>query len=99
MVWIAGGEFAMGSDALGSRADEKPVVNVRVDGFWIDAHPVTNEEFRKFVAATGYKTTAENPSIGNKSNASSRADPSSAAPNTAKATARAPAADPPPTPA
>jgi formylglycine-generating enzyme required for sulfatase activity len=32
---------------------------VRVDGFWMDVHDVTNAEFRKFVDATGYKTTAE----------------------------------------
>jgi formylglycine-generating enzyme required for sulfatase activity len=30
-----------------------------VDGFWIDATEVTNAQFRKFVDATGYVTTAE----------------------------------------
>src|SRR5688572_8837877 len=59
MVWIPGGEFAMGSDLPGSRANERPVVRVTVDGFWIDATSVTNAEFRKFTEATGYKTTAE----------------------------------------
>ena len=32
---------------------------VRIDPFWIDAHPVTNEEFARFIKATGYQTDAE----------------------------------------
>ncbi|MEY4568796.1 MAG: hypothetical protein RLZZ398_235 [Verrucomicrobiota bacterium] len=59
MSWIPGGEFAMGSDLPGSRQNEKPVLAVTVDGFWLDAHDVTNAEFRKFVEATRHKTTAE----------------------------------------
>jgi formylglycine-generating enzyme required for sulfatase activity len=61
MVWIAGGEFSMGSTDPLARADEGPVHRVRVDGFWIDATEVTNAQFRTFVAATGYKTIAERP--------------------------------------
>jgi formylglycine-generating enzyme required for sulfatase activity len=34
---------------------------VRVDAFWIDKTTVTNAEFAKFVAATGYVTVAERP--------------------------------------
>jgi formylglycine-generating enzyme required for sulfatase activity len=30
-----------------------------VDSFWIEVTPVTNADFERFVAATGYKTTAE----------------------------------------
>jgi len=61
MAWIPSGEFSMGSDLPGGQANEKPVVKVEVEGFWIDEHDVTNAEFRKFVEATGYKTTAEQP--------------------------------------
>ncbi len=61
MVWIAGGTFTMGSDLPGSQRNERPPHLVSVDGFWIDEHAVTNVEFRKFVEATGYKTTAERP--------------------------------------
>ncbi|MHA3771835.1 formylglycine-generating enzyme family protein [Verrucomicrobiota bacterium sgz303538] len=61
MVWISGGEFTMGSELPGTRRNEQPAHKVTVDGFWIDAHDVTNAEFRKFVEATGYKTTAERP--------------------------------------
>jgi formylglycine-generating enzyme required for sulfatase activity len=41
--------------------EERPVHRVEVDGFWMDAHPVTNAEFRRFVKATGHRTVAERP--------------------------------------
>ncbi|MET0476708.1 MAG: SUMF1/EgtB/PvdO family nonheme iron enzyme, partial [Actinomycetota bacterium] len=59
MVWVAGGRFQMGSDDF--YPEERPVHEVAVDGFWIDHHPVTNAEFRRFVKATGYLTVAEQP--------------------------------------
>ena len=39
--------------------DAQPVHQVHLSGFWIDIHEVTNEEFAKFVEATGYRTVAE----------------------------------------
>jgi len=39
--------------------DSQPVHRVYVDGFWMDETDVTNDEFEKFVDATGYKTLAE----------------------------------------
>lgn len=57
MVHIAGGTFWMGSDS--HYAEEGPAHQVRVDSFWIDAAPVTNREFARFVAETGYVTVAE----------------------------------------
>ena len=67
MVWISGGEFSMGStiesEAIcglpGVTRDALPVHRVYVDGFWMDATEVTNEQFEKFVKATGYLTVAE----------------------------------------
>ena len=59
MVLVPGGEFAMGSEAPQARADERPVHRVRVRPFWMDATEVTNAEFRRFVEATHYVTTAE----------------------------------------
>jgi formylglycine-generating enzyme len=59
MVWIAGGEFRMGSDDF--YPEERPVRLVAVDGFWMDEHPVTVAQFRRFVKATGHITTAELP--------------------------------------
>ena len=40
-------------------SDATPVHQVYVDGFYMDATEVTNEEFEKFVKATGYVTVAE----------------------------------------
>jgi sulfatase modifying factor 1 len=59
MVWIPGGEFVMGTDDLRSMANERPAHRVRVDGFWMDEHVVTNAEFSAFVKATGYVSVAE----------------------------------------
>ena len=61
MVWIPGGEVTMGTDDAIGWADEKPAHRVRVDGFWVDQTDVTNAQFRAFVEATGYVTTAEKP--------------------------------------
>lgn len=58
MVWIPGGNFSMGS-ASDSMPDAQPIHRVYVDGFWMDKTDVTNEEFEKFVKATGYVTVAE----------------------------------------
>jgi formylglycine-generating enzyme len=57
MVWVPGGEFQMGSDH--HYPEEAPAHRVRVDGFWIDHHTVTNREFARFVARTGHVTLAE----------------------------------------
>ena len=57
---IPGGEFFMGGrDKKFARSDEFPVHKVRVNSFYIDKHEVTNRQFRAFVDATGYITTAE----------------------------------------
>jgi formylglycine-generating enzyme len=58
MVWVAGGEFWMGSDFPMFR-DAQPVHRVHVDGFFLDKTEVTNEQFQRFVQATGYVTVAE----------------------------------------
>lgn len=61
MAWIPSGEFTMGTDDSQSMPNERPAHRVKVNGFWMDAQDVTNAEFAKFVAATGYKTIAERP--------------------------------------
>lgn len=57
MVWIPPGRFLMGSDV--HYAEEALVHPVHVSGFWIDAHDVTNAQFRRFVESTGHVTLAE----------------------------------------
>ena len=59
MVWIPGGEFTMGSEHPEAWPNEAPEHRVRVDGFWMDTHEVTNAEFAEFVEETGHVTTAE----------------------------------------
>jgi formylglycine-generating enzyme required for sulfatase activity len=67
MVWIPGGEFSMGCEDPTScpcggtdpMPDSRPIHRVYVDGFWMDETEVTNEQFAKFVAETGYVTVAE----------------------------------------
>ena len=58
MIWIPGGRFMMGSDFSPDPA-ARPQHPVEVGSFWIDRHEVTNAQFAEFVAATGYRTTAE----------------------------------------
>ncbi len=57
MILIPGGTFRMGSDQ--HYPEEAPVHRVTVASFWIDRMPVTNQDFRRFVDATGYVTVAE----------------------------------------
>lgn len=59
MVELPGGVFRMGSDA--HYPEERPAHKVRVGPFRIDATPVINRDFARFVAATGYITAAERP--------------------------------------
>ncbi|HEY9784869.1 MAG TPA: formylglycine-generating enzyme family protein [Candidatus Obscuribacterales bacterium] len=68
MVWIPGGRFTMGLSAARSKGacagydrgdDARPLHKVSVDGFWMDRTEVTNEQFERFVRATGYVTVAE----------------------------------------
>ncbi|RWX04408.1 formylglycine-generating enzyme family protein [Rhizobium leguminosarum] len=57
LVWVAGRTFTMGSNE--HYPEEAPAHPVAVDGFWIDATPVTNRQFASFVKATGHVTVAE----------------------------------------
>src|SRR4051812_6441842 len=59
MLLLPGGTFRMGSDK--HYPEEAPVHRVTVDSFFMDRTPVTNRQFREFVRATGYVTTAEVP--------------------------------------
>jgi formylglycine-generating enzyme len=60
MVLIPGGTFTMGArERRFAREDEFPANEVTVSSFYMDVHPVTNAQFREFVEATGYITTAE----------------------------------------
>ena len=59
MIALEGGTFTMGSDRF--YPEEAPPHRVTVGRFRIDEHPVTNDQYRRFVEATGYVTVAERP--------------------------------------
>ncbi len=60
MVWVPGGRFWMGCNDCGM-PDAQPEHLVALPGFWMDATPVTNTQFARFVRETGYVTVAERP--------------------------------------
>ena len=55
MVWVEGGTYDRGctSEQENCNDDEKPVMEVRVDGFWISKYEVTNAEFCDFLNSEG----------------------------------------------
>lgn len=57
MSWVPGGTFWMGSEDF--YPEERPVHQVRVDGFWMDTRPVTVAQYRRFVKDTGHVSVAE----------------------------------------
>ncbi|WOK38326.1 formylglycine-generating enzyme family protein [Sphingomonas sp. C3-2] len=59
MIHLTGGIFWMGSND--HYPEEAPCHPVAVDPFWIDEAPVTNRQFKAFIAATGHVTSAETP--------------------------------------
>ena len=57
MVQFPGGRVEIGTDDRSTAYDnERPAHAVEVAPFWIDAHPVTNQDFLVFIAAGGYET-------------------------------------------
>jgi formylglycine-generating enzyme len=57
MARVPGRTFMMGSDS--HYPEESPAHPVTISTFWIDTTTVTNAQFARFVAATGYVTVAE----------------------------------------
>jgi hypothetical protein len=57
MLWVPGGPTWIGSER--GYPEERPVRRVDVRDLWVDEHPVTNAEFRRFVVETGHVTLAE----------------------------------------
>jgi serine/threonine-protein kinase len=53
MVLIPGGKFKMGR--VDGDADERPEHEVEVKDFYLDKYEVTNQQYKKFVDATGHR--------------------------------------------
>jgi sulfatase modifying factor 1 len=56
-IWVPAGEALIGDDR--GYPEERPSYRVKVPGFWIDRHEVTNAQYARFVAATNYVTQVE----------------------------------------
>ena len=56
-VSIPSGSFTKGAAPV--YPEERPTMDIHVDGFAIQVHEVTNDQFAAFVSETGYKTDAE----------------------------------------
>lgn len=57
-ILVKGGCFEMG-DSFGEGDNDEPLHHVCLDDYYIGKYEVTNSQFKKFVDATGYRTTAE----------------------------------------
>ena len=55
MIHIEAGSFAMGGSEDDSPDNERPSHPVHLSNYYIDAYPVTNQDYREFVNCTGYK--------------------------------------------
>jgi sulfatase modifying factor 1 len=51
------GEFQMG-DSIDETTDATPVHTVYIDAFYMDIYEVTNAQYKKFMNATGYKSSS-----------------------------------------
>ncbi|RPJ59079.1 MAG: hypothetical protein EHM12_07240, partial [Dehalococcoidia bacterium] len=63
LVYVKGGTFEMGNPYERADEDEKLIHTIRLSDYWFGSCEVTAGEFREFVEASGYVTTAER--IGN----------------------------------
>jgi formylglycine-generating enzyme required for sulfatase activity len=52
LVFVPAGEYPMGSDV---EKDEQPLHTVLLSGFWIGKYPITNEQYGRFLVATGHE--------------------------------------------
>ena len=61
LIYIPAGPFLYGSADSDKMAQdrEKPQRTIDLPGYWIGRAPVTNDQFARFVRATGHRTTAE----------------------------------------
>ncbi len=64
LVYVPGGQFTLGTneDLKGFREEWqqwwKPEHTVKLGGFWIGKYPVTNEQYERFLTATGHSQPA-----------------------------------------
>lgn len=59
MIAVPGSQYQVGSDSF--YPEQSPVRSIHLNAFAIDAAPVTNAGFARFVAETEYVTVSEKP--------------------------------------
>ena len=59
MVYLPAGTFLMGSHGPNELVNEQPTRTIKLAAFFMDETEVTNAQFKAFVEATNYITTAE----------------------------------------
>ena len=59
MVFVPAGTFIMGSDDVGAEQDERGARSVWLPAFYIDAHEVTNEQYKDFAPSHSFPVGAE----------------------------------------
>ena len=59
MIKVEGGTYTMGGNSQQARQDEFPQHQETIKDLWVDQTEVTNAQFRQFIEATGYVTTAK----------------------------------------
>lgn len=64
LVYVPAGEFVMGSPPDRGNDQEHPQHPVYLNAYWIDQLEVSNQQFQRFVDATGYQTDAERQGFG-----------------------------------
>lgn len=62
MVYIPPGKFHRGSNK--GLDWESPSAEIFVDGFWIDKYEVTNQQYKAFIEATGYRVPCKSNAAG-----------------------------------
>ena len=55
MIHIEAGSFTMGGREEDSPDNERPPHPIHLASYYIDAYPVTNQDYREFINCTGYK--------------------------------------------
>jgi len=55
MIHIPAGSFQCGSNSINALDNEQPQHEIFLNSYWIDRYPVTQQQYRQFIEAEGYR--------------------------------------------
>ena len=55
MTLVKAGEFTIGNNGIEAQDNERPAHKIYLDNYWIDAYPVTCQQYQEFMMVGGYK--------------------------------------------